>query len=173
VTYVLAIDPGLDGGWALRCAAASTPFAAGPLPVAGRYTDGMELVHRVHIELCALNEVGVMGDDDMALTSVVMERQAPQASDGPRSIATTMCSYGELRGTFRALRWPLRLVDPKEWKNLVLKGTRRDKAAAIDFARASAPHIDLFPGRRKNAHDGIADAICIAEYACRTLGAKT
>ena len=153
---IVGIDPGLEGGWSL-VSCEGRVLDADALPIAGRYTDSVALT--THILLLA-------GGPPLA---VWMERQAPQASDGPRSIATTMCSFGELRGAFLALGWPLQLVDPKVWKNCVLKGTRRDKAAAVDFARFYAPSINLHPGRRKHAHDGMADAICIGVYGHRTM----
>jgi len=55
---------------------------------------------------------------------------------------------------------------PVRWKNRVLAGTDKSKQAAIDFCRLRFPEISLLAtSRSKKPHDGIADALCLSEYA--------
>jgi crossover junction endodeoxyribonuclease RuvC len=63
------------------------------------------------------------------------------------------------------------VVDSRKWKNRVLIGTTKDKQAAIDYCLSKFPDISLLatPRSRKH-HDGIADAICISEYARHYAG---
>ena len=65
--------------------------------------------------------------------------------------------------------WPLLTPGPKDWKRVVLAGTARDKEAAIEYVAKRFPTVDMFPGRRRKAADGIADAVCIADWGLRQL----
>lgn len=78
-------------------------------------------------------------------------------------------AYGELIGTIKCSGYAYLLVRPQDWKKEVLAGTDKDKAAAIDFCTHFYPEINLIPGRKKTPQDGIADAVCLAEYGKRKL----
>jgi crossover junction endodeoxyribonuclease RuvC len=69
-------------------------------------------------------------------------------------------------------------INPRDWQKLLLPGVKgRDnlKAASCERARRRWPGVDLFPGRRTTPHDGMADALNLAEYGqallCGTLAA--
>jgi hypothetical protein len=70
----------------------------------------------------------------------------------------------------RASEYGLVLVSPRQWQRamLVLPGGRGDrdatKAAAIAFVKAFHPEVDLAPGRLREPHDGIADAVAICVF---------
>ncbi len=69
-----------------------------------------------------------------------------------------------------ALRIPHLAVTPQAWKKAVLAGTARDKAAAIAFATRRFPGVPLLATpRSRTPHDGVADAVCLAEYARRLV----
>jgi len=99
---------------------------------------------------------------------VVVERQHARPQDSYASINIMLPAYGQLIGMAAALEWPLVIVQPKDWKAVTLRGTPRDKAAACAFVSQRYPHIDLLPGRKTTAHDGIADAVCIAHWFMTT-----
>ena len=64
---------------------------------------------------------------------------------------------------------PVLLVPPTVWKKRVLLGFTHDKAGALQFCASRWPTTDLvLPGCRK-PHDGIADALCLADYGRSTL----
>ena len=47
------------------------------------------------------------------------------------------------------------------------------KAASVAYAREHFPGVELVPPRAKKPHDGLADAICIAAWASKTLNKET
>lgn len=97
--------------------------------------------------------------------TVVIEIQQAMPKQGVTSMFHLGESFGLLQGVPLIMGWPLRLVRPKSWKNVVLEGTLKDKTAAIEYVRAKYPQIDINVGVRKIIyHDGMADAVCIADY---------
>lgn len=72
--------------------------------------------------------------------------------------------YGLLEATCK-LTTKLEIVHSKTWKNLILKGTAKDKDAAVAFVNSLYPEITF---KYKYEHNK-ADAICIAEYGYRIL----
>lgn len=100
----------------------------------------------------------------IAPTLVVVEKQHARPQDSHASMNVALPAYGQLVGMCQAMRWNLQIVDPKAWKRVVLTGTKRDKDAACAHVARRYPNVDLRPGRRRKAHDGIADAVCIGEW---------
>ena len=95
---------------------------------------------------------------------VVVERAQAMPKQGVTSMFRYGLGYGRILGMLEALRISHQLVRPQQWKAAVLTGTKRDKAAAIHYVRGKYPSVDLTPGARRKAHDGIADSLCIAEF---------
>ena len=80
-------------------------------------------------------------------------------------------SYEGWFGVFGAYGIPLRIVTSQAWKRVILAGTAKDKDAAIAHCRRAWPNVSLLAtDRSRVAHDGIADALCIAEYGARITG---
>ena len=71
-----------------------------------------------------------------------------------------------------ALAVPYKVEPPGVWTRAVFgsmpKGTDR-KARAITTARAQVPALPLTWGRKTKAHDGLADACCMALRALREV----
>lgn len=143
---IVGIDPGLEGGIAI---VGDAEVSAIPLPIIGKEVDVAALVH-------ALNRA----NPDV----VVIEKLGVRPKQSAQSGATSGTNYGVLLGVVQALGYPLRIIRPQEWKGVVLKGTKKDKDAAINHVRRAYPALDLTPGRKRVPHDGMADAVCIAEY---------
>ena len=143
----MGIDPGQKGGWCVL------GFDAGPLPWSGKDLDGRALASIIRCN---------------GVTSAVIEK----AQAMPKQGVTSMFSYGygagKIAGILEALGVPYRLVTPQAWKKLILAGTAKDKTAAISYVRRWYPAIDLMPGKKRTPHDGIADAVCLAEWAKKT-----
>lgn len=72
--------------------------------------------------------------------------------------------WGAIYGLAVAQDMSVRIVKPQTWKAAILKGTAKDKAAAIRYALDRWPGVDLKPGRKTTYHDGLADALGIAAY---------
>jgi hypothetical protein len=101
---------------------------------------------------------------------MAVERQQAFSKQGVVSTFHLGESYGILQGLAIALRIPLIKPGPKLWKKVVLANTLMDKSAAIAYVRERYPDIDMNVGVRKVIyHDGMADAMCIADWAYRQL----
>lgn len=163
---ILAFDPGVNqqqlGGYCMLdtdsflCSA--VVLEADEMPYAGRTVDVPEIVRRVNGHLT----------EDTKVPLVAVERQHARPQDSHLSMNVALPAYGQLIGMAQALGWPLTLVDPKDWKRVVLRGTKRDKEAACAYVSRRHPTVSLYPGRCRKPRDGIADAVCIAEWAYRS-----
>lgn len=152
----LGIDPGKSGGWAV----VGSECKAGVMPMVDKEIDAKalhDLLKRYQPAFVAVEKAASMS--------------GTTASGGrlsaPRSMFSYGMGYGKIRGILEAGLWPHALVTPQAWKKQILAGTAKDKAAAIEHCRRAYPDINLTPGSRRKPHDGIADAVCIAEYAAR------
>ena len=154
---IAAFDPGVGqgqpGGWCIMDPDGHILIAEG-LPVDGKMVAIPHIVWTIE---------SIAGE-----WKIVVERQHARPQDSHHSMNTALPAYGQLVGMAQALRIPLVIVDPKVWKAVVLKGTTRDKVASCAHVGQRYPTVNLHPGRVRIARDGIADAVCIAEWAHRT-----
>lgn len=145
---IIAVDPGLEGG--LACLSDDGTRWAIPLPHRGKEVDVLALLDA----LPPASEV----------TAVVVERLGVRPGQSAQSGVTQGTNHGRITGTLESHRYPVRLVRPQDWKAKVLKGTKKDKADAIAFVQRAYPDINLIPGKCRTPQDGLADAVCLAEY---------
>lgn len=102
---------------------------------------------------------------------VGLEQATAMPKQGVSSMFSFGMTYGMLRGLLSALDIPTVIVRPKTWKDKILFGTQKDKAAAIQYVRSRYPAMSLRATERCTTdHDGMADAVCIAEYMKRENG---
>lgn len=161
--FVVGVDVGIGGGLAVL---SDKLTRSTPMPI----FKGVESASKIDI-------VGVkkwiedavvayvMAGGGNVIPTVVIEIQRPMPKQGVTSMFHLGESFGLLQALPLTMGWPLRLVQPKSWKNVVLEGTAKDKTAAIEYVRAKYPNIDINVGVRKVIyHDGMADAVCIADY---------
>lgn len=151
---VIGIDPGLEGGIAVL---GLTRQWGARLPLIGKEVDVVTLLDWIARDA-----------DEVAM--VVVEKLGVRPKQSAQSGATQGINWGLLVGALRAQGLPVRVVRPQDWKAKVLKGTKKDKDDAIAFARSAYPLVELVPGRCKVAQDGIADAVCLAEYGRQLHG---
>lgn len=84
--------------------------------------------------------------------------------------------FGELLGVIQALGLSHTLVSPRTWTKVMHQGTKDDepKKRSLEACRRIFPNIKLEATERsKRAHDGIVDALLLAEYGRRQLGGPT
>ncbi len=108
---------------------------------------------------------------ELSPSVVFIEKVHAMPKQGVSSTFKFGMGYGLVIGVCEALGIPYRLVTPQAWKKVVLAGTAKDKDAAVSFVRRAYPGVDLIPGKKRVPHDGIADAMCIAEFG-RQMMAK-
>ncbi len=155
---VLGIDPGLDGAVALigptGVVAAITPTLA-----AGRGG-------RRQFDTAAMARLLAGQPIDLA----VIEAVGPMPKQGISSTFGFGLGFGVWLGILAALEIPHQTVSPQGWKKVILTGTARDKAAAIAFVSRRFPGVPLLATPRSRVpHDGIADAVCLGEFARRLM----
>lgn len=152
----LGIDPGADGGFAVL-GNGPAPVIADVFPTLGAGIDWATWSTR-------LGHYGV--------TVAVVEKVHSMPGQGVRSMFSMGHNLGMIEGILIARHIPYLLVAPQTWKRVILRDSDRDKAAAIAFCRRAWPDTDLRRSERARlAHDGKADALCIAEY-CRRIQRK-
>ena len=127
---------------------------AEPMPVAGGIVNGRALVN-LFFDLFG---------EFMEPTLVLIEKVASRPEQGVASTFKFGTVFGQALGAVQAVGWAYELVRPQDWKKVVLAGTARDKEAAIQRVMGRYPHVNLTPGRMRKPHDGIAEAVCIAEF---------
>ncbi len=160
---IVAFDPGVGdsqpGGWCIM--SMGMVLLAEGLPVDGKLVSVPDITAKIL-------DVAFDAAECYWPPKIIVERQHARPQDSHRSMNAALPAYGQLIGMAQALQYPLVIVDPKVWKALVLKGTTRDKAASCAHVGLRYPSVNLHPGRTRTARDGIADAVCIAEWAHRT-----
>lgn len=108
------------------------------------------------------------GMPDDATICVTLESVHAMPGQGVTSMFNFGMGFGMLQAMALCEGWRLQLVTPQAWKGSILAGTPKDKTAAIEHVRATFPALDLNVGVRKiKYHDGMADAVCLAEYGAK------
>lgn len=140
----LGIDPGAHGGLALISeeGVAAIPFEA------DSYLRILKAAAAESEVFCVLEHVGAM------------------PGQGVSSTFAFGASFGWLQGVLEALGIPYELVRPQKWKKAF--GCTSDKNTSVAAARRLFPGADLLPTpRSRKPHDGMAEALLMAEYARR------
>lgn len=146
---IVGIDPGLKGGIAV--------FEDGKLSK----VKAMPTFEEKSMDF------GSIVEDLRAADAVVLEEQfiKPTGGMAQRGMAKTMRNFGNLEGILRGLGVPHQVVKSQLWKGKVLKGTAKDKTAAIAYVQARYPAVSLMAKPRSRVpSDGMAEAVCIGEY---------
>ena len=150
----IGIDPGLKGGWVALDEHGAIKEKA-PMPVCGDEVDTDALLR------CLAGN---------PIRSICIERQQAFPKQGVSSTFLIGLNYGLLRGALKAA-YSLQIISAKEWQAEMLKGKPRGdetKASALQVAKELWPAIDWRKTERcKVAHDGMVDAVLIAEYGRR------
>ena len=144
--YYLGIDPGKNGGIAV--------LTENNVELLLPYSD--EQLLSVCNSLTA--EKGVC----------LLEMVHSMPKQGVRSTFALGQNYGYIRGVLESNNIPYQAVDPRRWKKEF--GLNSDKAASIEVCRRLFPAADLHRTTRcKTEHDGMAEALLMAEYARRNF----
>lgn len=99
---------------------------------------------------------------------VCVEKVNAMPGQGVVSVFTFGHGLGVIEGVLMALSVSYQLIRPQEWKKEF--GLNSDKQASIDVCRKLFPKINLLETPRcRKEHDGMAEALLMAEYARRKL----
>ena len=102
---------------------------------------------------------------------IAIEQVHARPTDARNALWTFAFNTGKLHALLDLLGLPTEEVTPQTWKEEILRDTDKSKEAAVGYARSRWPNIPLvLPGCRK-AHDGLAEALALAEWGrLRILG---
>lgn len=148
--FVVGVDPGKKGAYVIM--GPGLDFKTHVMPVVGGDINVMSMAKHI-LEL---------GDTQAVI--VVIEKVHSMPKQSSQSTFTFGSGYGKILGLCQTLGLKYDLVLPQTWKRRVLADTNKDKKSTISFVNRSWPEIDLVPAGCRVAHDGIADAVCIAKW---------
>ena len=81
------------------------------------------------------------------------------------------CSFGIVSTMLRLSAIPATALNPKDWQkemHLGIRGKHDDtKTASIEACRRLFPKVALMPNKNGKPHDGVADALLMAEWGRR------
>jgi crossover junction endodeoxyribonuclease RuvC len=97
-----------------------------------------------------------------------LEKVGAMPGQGVTSMFNFGVSYGYIKGVLEANRIPYQEIPPQRWKKEF--GLNSDKAASVEVCRKLFPDVNLLATPRcRKPHDGMAEALLLAEYARRKL----
>jgi len=162
MNLIIGIDPGLSGGIAVIKDSGFTevdPFPTQEITVNGKTRREYDRTALLAI----ITRYSIQG------AKAFVERQWARKTDGVSSCFTTGKGYGEILMALTACMVPVEVPTPTTWRkglSMGLSGPPRDlKLASLKKAR------DMFPqcAERIGKHDGMAEALLIAEYGRRVV----
>lgn len=146
-TIFIGIDPGKSGGIAYidteQGIAGTEPYSDTALIDICSDAEGRKV-------MCCLEKVGAM------------------PGQGVVSMFNFGKSVGYIKGVLEAFRIPYQEITPQKWKREF--SLTSDKAKSAEVCRKLFPDVSLLATPRcKKPHDGMAEALLMAEYARRKL----
>ena len=97
-----------------------------------------------------------------------LEKVHAMPGQGVTSMFTFGEGYGFIRGMLAAYNIPYQEIQPQKWKKEF--GLSGEKASSIEVAHRLFPTVSLKATERcRTDHDGMAEALLMAEYARRKL----
>lgn len=106
-----------------------------------------------------------MSHPNIGSVKVVLEHVGAMPGQGSVSMFNFGSNFGFIRGLLTAYEIPYELVRPQKWKRMF--SCTSDKNTSVDVAQRLFPDVDLRrTARCSKPHDGIAEALLMAEY-CR------
>ena len=177
----IGIDPGFTGAIAHIDGALDLP-AGRVMPISGTGTDREISMRGIGLHLCGLmdstgpDSLFVCLEKAQAMKRIIKDNDGneKEKKQGVSSAFRYGTGYGMIQGVLSTLRIPYVLVTPQSWKKVVLsglawKGTK--KAASIQWCERRYPNYNLLRTPRcTTPHDGMADALCLAQLARLTHG---
>lgn len=150
----IGIDPGKNGGYAIINNEELTPSSVSVRPMDEKsFTEDMHFIS----EAFSTNEI-----------RCCLEKVGAMPGQGVTSMFTFGAGYGFLQGVLTAYGIPYQLVPPQTWKKAFTLNSV--KQTSIEVCQRLFPNVSLYrTDRCKKPHDGMAEALLMAEYARRKL----
>ena len=111
--------------------------------------------------------MALMECSDAHGSKAVLEHVGAMPGQGSVSMFNFGSNFGFIRGLLTAYEISYELVRPQKWKRMF--SCTSDKNTSVDVAQRLFPDVDLRRTPRcSKPHDGIAEALLMAEYCRRT-----
>ena len=154
------IDPGKDGSLAIL------GYRETPILIPFSETEYANQLRRVAPFFIGTGTEGVIEHRE---TFAVVEHVNAMPGQGVTSCFSFGQNFGFILGLLTAFRIPYELVRPQKWKKVF--SCTSDKNTSIEVAQRMFPGVDLRRTPRcAKPHDGICEALLMAEYARRLHG---
>ena len=152
----IGIDPGVNGGYAII----EESIKDGSIMADAQVWDNANF----------LDAMSYVADKGGACVACV-EKVASMPHQGSVSIFTFGKAAGYIEGALSALGIPYQLVPPRVWKKEF--SLTANKSESIEVAEHLYPDVSLLKNERcRKKHDGMAEALLMAEYARRRMRAS-
>tara|TARA_Y100000114_G_C11753034_1_gene325417 strand:+ start:800 stop:1309 length:510 start_codon:yes stop_codon:yes gene_type:complete len=164
IILIIGIDPGLSGGVAiLDMDGAVRSVSLTPTISVGKTKRDYDIQEMQRL---------LSGGD---VLWAFIESQSARPGQGVSSTFKTGYGYGIWLALITSCEISLNVVSPRTWTSKMLSGVPGDgKDRNILAAKRLFPKTDLRKSERaRKPHDGIADALLIAEYGRRQIGRIT
>lgn len=151
MTYFIGIDPGQKGGLA----------AMGP---------EREFVHCIEMPETSTQVIDFLSQFKEDGATALLEKSQPMPKQGVCSVYSYGHHCGMLEGFLLTLGLPYTLIKPQGWMKSMHVGADSDldtKGKSVQIAQRLFPGVNLYPGKKTKPHDGMAEALLIAEYGRR------
>lgn len=96
-----------------------------------------------------------------------LEKVGAMPGQGVTSMFNFGRSFGYIKGVLESFGIPYQEITPQKWKKEF--GLTGDKAKSVEVCRHLFPDVNLIPKGCRKPHDGMAEALLMAEYARRHL----
>lgn len=150
----IGIDPGKNGGIAIMKTLANK-------------------IEQVGVK-CYSDEdlLGILADAEKYIQKVCyLEHVHAMPKQGVSSTFNFGMNFGFIQGVLKAYGIPYELVTPQKWKKEF--SCTSDKNTSIEVCKRLFPNVNLkATDRCKKDHDGMAEALLIAEYGRRHYNGK-
>lgn len=129
------------------------------------------LIHEKGISVYPFSQDGlidIMTELDVTKCKCVLEHVHAMPGNGATSMFNFGMNFGFIQGVLQSFEMSYELVPPQKWKKEF--SVTSDKNTSIAVAKRLFPKVDLRKTERcKKDHDGMAEALLMAEYARRNL----
>ena len=117
--------------------------------------------------------LGILADAEKYIHKVCyLENVHAMPKQGVSSTFNFGMNFGFIQGVLKAYGIPYELVTPQKWKKEF--SCTSDKNTSIEVCKRLFPNVNLKAAERcKKDHDGIAEALLIAEYGRRHYNGKS
>lgn len=103
------------------------------------------------------------------LAGCCLERVGAMPGQGVTGMFNFGMNFGFIQGALSAFEIPYELIRPQTWKKEF--GITKDKNTSIQVCKRLFPNVNLLRTEKcTKPHDGIAEAVLMAEYARRKWG---